>query len=195
MAQLPEKKPPLRTIRVPEGLPSPKKSTKVSSTRESRVRPVKTVQGEVVKDSLPSSQKALSESSTQKRLSAPKALPKGEAVKSIAKTVGKTLLKRAGIAGAVISGAMALHDLATSNKSTEEKKTPNVDSTGKSTKITMEKKPTRPTKKPTAPSPKKSTKKSATRIAFEKEFRKQRNAGAKEFTFRGKKFNTKLAKG
>jgi hypothetical protein len=36
--------------------------------------------------------------------------------------------------------------------------------------------------------------KSKTRIAFEKEFDRQRKAGKKEFTFMGKKYTTKLAK-
>jgi hypothetical protein len=46
-------------------------------------------------------------------------------------------------------------------------------------------------KKKAAP---KKEKKSKTRIAFEKEFAKNRKAGKKEFKFRGGKYNTKLAK-
>jgi hypothetical protein len=34
--------------------------------------------------------------------------------------------------------------------------------------------------------------KSKTRVAFEQEFAKQRKAGKKEFTFKGKKYTTKL---
>lgn len=194
MAQLPKKKPPLRTIRVPEGLPSPKKSTEIASKKESRVRPVKTVKGEVVKDSLPSS---------QKNLSSPKALPKGEVVKEGAKRAVGRMAGRAGAVGAAFSAGHAV-GTAINKKfnlsgkiaealSPSRPANPNVDVTGKSTQILMSKK--KPTKKSETATPKKSVKKSATRVAFEKEFRKQRNAGAKEFTFRGKKFNTKLAKG
>lgn len=48
--------------------------------------------------------------------------------------------------------------------------------------------------KPPVPKAKPDRGKSKTRMAFEKEFAKQRKAGKKEFTFKGKKYNTKLAK-
>jgi hypothetical protein len=48
--------------------------------------------------------------------------------------------------------------------------------------------------KPPVPKAKPDRGKSKTRMAFEREFFKQRKAGKKEFTFNGKKYNTKLAK-
>jgi hypothetical protein len=52
-------------------------------------------------------------------------------------------------------------------------------------------KPPIPKAKPAVEKPR-STGKSKTRIAFEQEFAKQRKAGKKEFTFRGKRYTTKL---
>lgn len=191
MAQLPKKRE-LKTVKVPEGLPAPKKSTAVSSARETGVRPVKTVEGEVVRDKLSAPKEA-------KKLSTPsKSLPAPSKALETAKTVGKGLLRRAGAIGAAVTAAELIHSALTSKKDKVEgqKKTPNVESTGKSTKIDTSKKTVTPSKKPSAPktSSAKPKGKSETRKAFEKEFAKQRRSGAKEFTFRGKRYNTKLAK-
>lgn len=120
----------------------------------------------------------------------------GSKVSSTAKSVAKKavggVINRAAVGTAIASGVIAAHKAFGVG---DYKKGPaNVDSQGKSTKIDMTKKSPEakqvtPTKKPSAP---KSTAKSATRVAFEKEFAKQRKSGAKEFTFRGKKYNTKL---
>lgn len=191
MAQLPKKRE-LKTVKVPEGLPAPKKTTEVSSAKETGVRPVKTVKGEVVRDKLSAPKETKRLSSPPKLLSAP------SKTLETAKTVGKGFLRRAGAIGAAVTAAELIHSALTSKKDKigDQKKTPNVESTGKSTKIDVSKKAVTPSKKPSAPktSPVKSKGKSETRKAFEKEFAKQRRSGAKEFTFRGKRYNTKLAK-
>lgn len=117
------------------------------------------------------------------------------AAKSVAKKAIGGAIARATMGTAIASGVIAAHKA--SGVGDYKKGPANVDSQGKSTKIDMTKKSPEakqdravtPAKKPSTP---KSTAKGATRVAFEKEFAKQRKSGAKEFTFRGKKYNTKL---
>lgn len=151
-----------------------KKKLPAKSNRSTRVIEGKATGTEVSKPS-------------QKRLAGPKS-----SLASKAKGAARGALGRAaigvGIADAVISAHKA------SGVGDYPKGKANTDSTGKSTKISMTKKQSSaPAKK--AEAPKKAPKKSgvsSTRKAFNSEFRKQRASGAKEFTFRGKRYNTKI---
>lgn len=133
--------------------------------------------------------------------------PGTSVVKSVAKKVGKVVASRAGNLGAVgAAGAAGFVAGTALNKKfnisgkivdaisprSKANDTPNVDSTGKSTKIVLK------AKKPVTPSPTPASKKggsaklSKTRVAFNAAFKAARSSGKKEFEFRGKKFNTKL---
>lgn len=192
----------MRTVRVPPGLPSPKKA--VDKPKAGAVREVKTVQGEVIKEPKKSLSKPKSPTSSGiKKLPAPDNL-RPDLLPKAKKAAGQ-LLKRAGAVGAAATAGFAIGTAI--NKATglsgkivdalspSRSANPNVDVTGKSTRILMSKKApkvsTTPTTKPEAPKPKGISK---TRKAFNAAFRSARTSGAKEFTFRGKRFNTKLAK-
>ena len=158
---------PLNTIEAPKQLSAPKN---VPSTIVRNTSQMKTIgSGKAVDTALPNK------------------------AKEIAKKAGGTLLKRAGAVGLAASVAGALHETYKkhADKTPPKQGKANVDSEGKSTKISMEKKARVPSKKPQAPKTA-PTKLSATRIAFNKAFREARKAGKSEFTFRGKPYNTRL---
>lgn len=116
-----------------------------------------------------------------------------EAVQGGASRAKERLVKRGAAVGAAAGAGFAAGKSISSSRSSSSR-TPNVDSTGRSTVIKMS-----PTKTSSTPTPKsRGSKKpptpaeTPTRKKFSNAFGAARKAGKKEFTFQGKRFNTKL---